>query len=424
MYISLVSSKTAGWLESFAMANATDGVLIQDAQLNQGLVATDYIETDSTAAVYEGITDNLPRLDYSGGASCPSLLLESSRTNFVPYSEYYDTGWAKVGSSVISNAITSPEGLQNASKLVEDTSTGTHMIAYLNLYNITTGDYYLTLYAKEGERRYLAISSRGSFTNNDNTLIFDTRDGVWTNNDSSQNTGQEAENVGDGWWRIKILNYSGSAAYDGFGVGVANGGDDFNNAIYTGDGTSGIYIYGAQAELGSYPTSYIPTYGTAASRANDYVKVDNRDNIGQSEGTAFIEMSKVGFGLSAAVENAPLSMFEIATSAQRYIAFRANGVVQYVEVLNGTQASIVSANGVYTDGDNVKIAIAYAQNDFVLYVNGTQINSDSSGNVAPCDRLVLGYTNDSTFIGQNKYKQVLLFKSRLTNAELAALTTL
>jgi hypothetical protein len=58
-------------------------IYIQDAQLEQGLVAQPYIET-TTAAVYEGITDNLPRLDYSGGASCPSLLLEPSRTNLYP----------------------------------------------------------------------------------------------------------------------------------------------------------------------------------------------------------------------------------------------------------------------------------------------------------------------------------------------------
>ena len=72
----------------YAGTGAT-AIYIQDAQLEQGLVATDYIET-TTAAVYEGITDNLPRLDYSGGASCPSLLLEPSRTNHnSEHSEYF-----------------------------------------------------------------------------------------------------------------------------------------------------------------------------------------------------------------------------------------------------------------------------------------------------------------------------------------------
>ena len=52
-----------------SLNTTNENIYIQDAQLEQGLVATDYIET-TTAAVYEGITDNLPRLDYSGGASC------------------------------------------------------------------------------------------------------------------------------------------------------------------------------------------------------------------------------------------------------------------------------------------------------------------------------------------------------------------
>ena len=54
-------------------------IYIQDAQLEYGLVARDYIET-TTAAVEGGITDNVPRLDYTD-SSCPALLLEPQRTN-------------------------------------------------------------------------------------------------------------------------------------------------------------------------------------------------------------------------------------------------------------------------------------------------------------------------------------------------------
>ena len=52
-----------------------DFIYIQDSQLEQGLVATDYIETGASTA-QAGILEDMPRLDYSGGASCPSLLLE------------------------------------------------------------------------------------------------------------------------------------------------------------------------------------------------------------------------------------------------------------------------------------------------------------------------------------------------------------
>ena len=97
---------------------------LQDAQLEQGLVARDYIET-TTTAVEGGITDNVPRLDYTD-SSCPALLLEPQRTNLVTQSEYFgDSYWTKSRASFV-NGFTSPEGLSNSYKLVEDSSNGLH----------------------------------------------------------------------------------------------------------------------------------------------------------------------------------------------------------------------------------------------------------------------------------------------------------
>mgnify|MGYP003110773895 CR=1 FL=1 len=63
-----------------------DNIYIQDAQLEQGLVATSVIESGATTAK-AGILEDMPRLDYSGGASCPALLLEPQRTNVADNSE-------------------------------------------------------------------------------------------------------------------------------------------------------------------------------------------------------------------------------------------------------------------------------------------------------------------------------------------------
>jgi hypothetical protein len=101
-------------------------VYIQDVQLEQGLVARDYIET-TTTALYGGITDNVPRLDYTD-SSCPALLLEPQRTNKIEQSEYFSgTYWAKTANGsgiapvVTQNYAVSPEGLQNASRVQFDT---------------------------------------------------------------------------------------------------------------------------------------------------------------------------------------------------------------------------------------------------------------------------------------------------------------
>ena len=105
-------------------------IYIQDAQLEAGLVATDYIETTSSTA-QAGILEDMPRLDYSGGASCPALLLEPQRTNVLPYSEYFN-GWTQLNTISADNSATSPEGVQNAAKLVASSGYSNKVI-YTNL---------------------------------------------------------------------------------------------------------------------------------------------------------------------------------------------------------------------------------------------------------------------------------------------------
>jgi hypothetical protein len=110
-------------------ATATGTIYIQDAQLELGLVATDYIETTTTTA-QAGILEDMPRLDYSGGASCPSLLLEPNRTNLVVDSEYFDGmanySYMRFRLTRTPNAAISPEGLQNAYAITEDAVNNAH----------------------------------------------------------------------------------------------------------------------------------------------------------------------------------------------------------------------------------------------------------------------------------------------------------
>jgi hypothetical protein len=101
-------------------------IYIQDAQLEEGLVARDYIET-TTAAVEGGITDNVPRLDYTGGATCPALLLEGQRTNLVTQSEYFGAWNKSTGAiTITSNYGLSPDGSQNSSR-VQFTAASQHI---------------------------------------------------------------------------------------------------------------------------------------------------------------------------------------------------------------------------------------------------------------------------------------------------------
>ena len=125
--ISVTCNSTLSSIYFYCTNNAQGQVVgtitIQDAQIEQGLVARDYIET-TTTALYGGITDNVPRLDYTD-SSCPALLLEPQRTNLLEDSEYFSSSyWGSARVSLIANNTTSPEGVINAT-YVEQASGNT-----------------------------------------------------------------------------------------------------------------------------------------------------------------------------------------------------------------------------------------------------------------------------------------------------------
>jgi len=98
-----------------------NGIYIQDAQLEAGIVATNYLESGATTGK-AGLSENEPRIDYTGGT--PSLLLEPSRTNVIGYSEYLN-GWIKNNSPIVTqNYGISPEGVQNSTLFETTSATG------------------------------------------------------------------------------------------------------------------------------------------------------------------------------------------------------------------------------------------------------------------------------------------------------------
>ena len=375
--------------------SATDSIYIQDAQLEAGLVATDYIETGASTA-QAGILEDMPRLDYSGGASCPALLLEPQRTNVIASSEYLsDWGSTIVGTGVTpilnANAAISPEGVQNAYEVTFNSGAGTTSsdISMIN-YNIGgqgTGDYVLSFYAKVSNGTdKIIVRHAGGFQY---TTI----------------------NLTDKWQRFFVkenLAVAGTITVDiGLRRGLIN--EPLNSSVT-------CQIYGLQLEAGSYPTSYIPTYGSSVTRGADSCsKTGISGLIGQTEGTLFIELEVRRSGRFALLGSTGNFMEILLNSSGQVNAFVYNGA---------TQVDFDSPS-IYNTGDVLKMAFAYKANDFVMYVNGVQEGTDTSGAVPSSmsamrlnSYLVSGYEHAQNF------KQALLFKTRLTNAELASLTTL
>jgi len=392
--------------DSDNVVSGTSGsIYIQDAQLEQGLVARDYIET-TTTAVEGGITDNVPRLDYTD-SSCPALLLEPQRSNILTNSEYF-AAWIQFNTLNTANAITSPEGVQNANKLIAASGVNNNVIYQ----GLSAGTYTASIFAKKGEFEGLvmATGTTGAFFNL-NTNTYRT---FYSNPPTSYNI----EDYGNGWYRYSITFTEGGP--NNLYIGPN---DNVSNTLgVTGNNSDGIYIYGAQLEAGSYPTSYIPTYGSSVTRVVDScLKTGISSLIGQTEGTLFAQVSEF-----PKENNGRILGISDGTSSNYVIIIKNSTNTDFaVYATNGGTAQATYL-GTGSLNDNSKIAVGYANNDYVVYVNGTQVHTDTSASVPTCSNIYVGQRENGsgTYVASGSVKQALLFKTRLSNAELATLTTI
>ena len=382
-------------------AGTTNGnILIWKCQYESGDIATPYIAT-TTAAVSVGPVANVPRLDYLG-SSCPRLLLEPQRTNSATYSEQIDNAaWSKDGATISANSTTSPDGFVNADKVVENTANGEHAI-FRSV--VGTGATF-SFFAKAAGRNFVAVLS-----NNGGYSFFNIGNGTLGTIAATSTATITA--YGNGWYRCTLYN-----THPTFGA-VVNLASASGTTIYTGDGTSGAFIWGAQFEASAtYATSYIPTLGASVTRGADTAsKTSATALIGQTEGTLFMELNII------AANPDYHSMFQVFGDANNRVAFGQN--------ISSTNLFLyINASGVTTflttttPAGSYKIALAYKSGNSVLYVNGAAaITTANTFTFATALSTIFVNNFSGNEIGIFKNAQALLFKTRLSNADLAALT--
>ena len=388
------------------LSGTSGNIYIQDAQVELGLVATDYIESGASTGK-AGLLEDEPRFDYSGGATCPSLLLEPSRTNLVTQSEYFGgSDWTNSGTSVVSG-FTSPEGLSNAYKLVEDSANLTH---FINSSEITTPDttYSSSVYIKANGRNKVAFREN-SFTGN--YASFNLSDGtlIETNGVSAS-----IESASNGWYRINYQVTSGN----NYIVGIYllsdsyTSGDPFSNS-YQGDGTSGAYIYGAQLESGSYPTSYIPNHsgGSVTRGADDSLSNTNFSSIfGASSLTQYTIFLEV---LKAVDSGTSTTLINKGTNDQGRVNYLGGDRLVYYSTATG----YTTGNNI-TDGNPHKYLLSADNGTIKQFFDGVLIDTNTNA-LDELTNINIGGDDKNLNISQ-----FLIFPEALSDADCITLTTL
>ena len=375
--------------------------------------------SSATRVNKEGLIETVgsgePRIDYKDDSK-GALLLEPTRSNAINYSDLQSQGvWYPSPSWTVSdNSQISPKGILDASSLTENLTNGYHSGYYQPaINNGYTGSYTISCFAKYNGRN-IALSPKSATER----TIFDLQNGS-INQLGGGGVTAKIEDYGSGWYRCSVT-CSFSNENVNFEHLLAN-----NNSIqYQGDGTSGIYIYGCQAEQGSYATSYIPTQGGAVTRDKDVCSQTPPSGIiGQTEGTLFTE-----FEFNYSDSNTQVLLKANQSSDANSVGIEILGTT-IKGLVNSQSLNLANIQGTIEIG-KIKAAIAYKTNDIAFYVNGVQVGIISSGSIdfsGVVDILTIGHfslNGGQYFPSSRPFNDVKLYNTRLSNAELQALTTI
>jgi hypothetical protein len=386
-----------------------------DMTFTRATTATRVDENDLVSSV----ASNVPRIDYTGGG-CPSILLEPQRTNIVLRSEdFYNGSFAKGLSSIGPNTTTAPDGTLTADTWTGNGASGSHFLA--QIVSATSGVAYTqSVFAKKGTNDFIQMPGTAAIYDANSWANFDLENGVVGTIGSSATA--TITDFGNGWYRCTMTaTATTTTSGSGFALRLITSADSIR--LETNSLATSVYLWGAQVEAGAYPTSYIPTVASTVTRNADAIsKTGISDLIGQTEGVLFVESAALfndlttrAISISDGTGNNRLIIYYNSPSNQIFVWGVANGVLF---------PSGISYN-VTDETEFAKIALRYEENNLSLWVNGYKRGTDLTSQALPINFSRFGFDSGTGITNLfAKVKSAQLYKTYLSDAEMASLTTL
>jgi len=359
--------------------------------------------------VVTAATNNQPRFDYDPvSLVCKGLLIEESRTNKILQSENFSATWTNLRSSNVLSAETSPGGVA-AYKLTEDsTASNTHSTS--QSITAVTGAHTISVWAKASGRPRIILSALGGTTprvygynlNNGTTFTSIALSGV-----STADLPCYIKQYPNGWYLCQM-----SWTADGQNI-IRIYLDDGSAPTYTGDGTSGVYVWGAQLEAGAFPTSYIPTTTTALTRNAD---------VATMTGTNFSDFWNNTEGAFSVF----WTQYFLKTTAQIFV-FAAQGSLRAPQTTNGsryygqTSGNTFALPNISTTAQN-GVCVAYQANtaEVISSKASAILTNNASFTGAAPTQFAIGHDGVGTNQISGHFQKILYWPQRLTNAEVQA----
>jgi len=360
----------------------------------------------NSSGLVSNVATGVPRINYDSNGDNGHILLEPTSTNLVTYSEDFSQ-WSTTNATTTQNVVTSPDGTVNANKIIATSTTGQHRVNFTS--SNTSGSTTFSFFAKSAE--YNSCWARIGLDSG----FFDLENGL-----TSANVGITSSIVdyGNGWYKC-IITKASSNANEVCRINVTT--SYTTTADFSGDNTSGIYVYGAQHEQLSYATSYIPTLtGSTVTRATETATgAGSSTLINSTEGVLYAEIAALAddgtnrcIALSDGTADDRVTLVLGDDSNKIRAIVKSNGSTSFDEEYTVTSTL-----------DYHKVAIKYKANDFALWIDGVERFTDTSGS-APIGLNELAFDTGISILNfYGKCKALAVFNEALSDDELTQLTT-
>ena len=381
----------------------------------------------------ESVSNDVPRLDY-GISDCPALLLEPSRTNLLPYSEEFTrSNWGKVNTTITPFYSISPDGSATASLLQRTSSSANYMSEGITKPSAAPTQVTGTWFVKKGVGDYFATRIQGAYParvdliyQHSTKSIISVVATTFTIIDSS------VVEVANGFVRISLSVLTDSASSMSFSCSPNSDASQIDGSGSSAD--SNVIIWGAQLEVGSYPSSYIPTSGSSQTRQveSNEVTTGLEDKIGQTEGVFYVDFeylyqtttdasTDLQRDLTVLGNTTDLSEFVFFDNYRGVFRVAIDGSGMTYQSLGSTDAGSAQANTRY------KLAIKYKSGDSKAYLNGLLLGAVGTATInfaVDLNGIFFSYNNSSrSFKNQKKVYDLKVYETGLSDAELETLTS-
>jgi hypothetical protein len=376
----------------------------------------------------ETVASGVPRFDHDPTTlESLGLLIEEARTNILTYSQQFDdVAWTKNEVVVTANAGTAPDGTLTAQKITEDNlSTNGYVAQTPTLANASI--YSFSVFAKAAGKTEVNLYHTGNRFAFAQNVVFNLSNGTIASTAGGASGVIKA--YPDGWYKCTMVTIATNAS------GTQSTRIYPGSTTDTGNGTDGVLIWGADYQLGAFPTSYIPTVASSVTRNQDQASISsaNITPLWSSIGNTIVQESSYTSQASKIVTTG-VSVYVSGNNRIRILdsdGSRTSTVSGRVEGDTSTRNSTPvfynsTANTVYTN----KAAFFVNTGEYPGgVINGGFLSQNTTGNTG----LPIGVPNFyfGTLSGSESsaegalngyFKNLKLYPKRLTNAELQAVS--